>query len=271
MTEEQKKIQFLIDAFHADDDYRDFKTADEYFQFHENRSKDLCAQDAKNRKKELIQLGKRKNKDIKKWLSALNQYAIAVGRHSNKIYEVFIELYQDGMIPDSVQFPLLMNIYVQHNVETGFNKYLLQMYKDYPDELKEIIQKETYNKIKEYADKDGYFTVYRGEYIEAKYGTSVKLDSAISFTFDYKKARFFACRWNPQKANIYTAKVTIDDIIFYTDERNEKEVIIRPEIEGGRLLDLKCEEVNPEEYGPQDRSYAQEVNMRMALEKGFEI
>lgn len=33
MTKEQKKIQFLIDGFHADDDYRDFKTAESILNF----------------------------------------------------------------------------------------------------------------------------------------------------------------------------------------------------------------------------------------------
>ncbi len=44
MTEEQKKIQFLINGFHANDDYRDFKTAEEYFEFRENRAKNLKRQ-----------------------------------------------------------------------------------------------------------------------------------------------------------------------------------------------------------------------------------
>lgn len=158
-----------------------------------------------------------------------------------------------------------------YNVEIGFSEDLLQMYKNYPDDLKETMRKEIYDKIKEYENNDGYFTVYRGEYIEAEYGTSVKLNRAISFTFDYDRARFFACRWNPKIANIYTAKVSFNDIIFYTDERNEKEVIIRPEIKGGKLLDLKCEELNTEEYSSKDRGYVQEVNMRMAVEKGYRI
>lgn len=46
---------------------------------------------------------------------------------------------------------------------------------------------------------------------------------------------------------------------------------MHPEIEGGRLLELKCEEVNTKEYDSQDSVYEQEINMRMAVEKGFEI
>lgn len=112
MTEEQKKIQYLIDGFYADDDYRDFITADEYFEFRENRRKGLCAQDEEKRKNELLELGNRKNQDFNEWQSALNQYSIIVGRHSKEIYELFAELYRNGKIPVAVQFPLLMDIYV---------------------------------------------------------------------------------------------------------------------------------------------------------------
>ncbi len=271
MTEEQKKIQYLIDAFEADDDYHDFMTAKEYFDFREERRKMLCKQEAERKKNEIVELGKSKNNDLDNWKSAFRGYAITVGQHSIEIYNYFIRLYKEGNIPVVIQFPLLMDIYILSNVDSLYNRYLLQMYKDYPDDLKKIMRKEIYNEIKEFEEKDGYFTVYRGEYIEAKYGTSVKINRAISFTFDYDRARFFACRWSPKEAYIYTAKVSFEDIIYYTDERDEKEVILRPVIKGGSLLNLKCETVSPEEYYAYDGAIAKEARMRMAIEKGLEI
>lgn len=74
MTEEQKKIQFLIDGFHADDDYRDFKTAEEYFEFRENRAKDLRAQETENRKAKIYELISSKSVSVSKWKSAFDSY-----------------------------------------------------------------------------------------------------------------------------------------------------------------------------------------------------
>jgi hypothetical protein len=76
---------------------------------------------------------------------------------------------------------------------------------------------------------------------------------------DYEKARFFACRWSSKKANIYTAKVSLEDIIYYTDERDEAEVIIRPESKGRKFLDLKFEALNPEEYYKGNTTIAKEA------------
>lgn len=271
MTEEQKIIKYLIDAFDADDDYHDFKTAEEYYNFREERRKMLCEQEAEQKKKEIVELGKSKNNDLDNWISAFRGYATTVGQHSIEIYNYFIKMYKEGNIPVAIQFPLLMEIYILSNVDSLFNRHLLQTYKDYPNDMKGIMRKEVYNEIKEFEEKDGYFTVYRGEYIEAKYGTSVKINRAISFTFDYDIARFFACRWSPKEAHIYTAKVSFEDIIYYTDERDEKEVILRPVIKGGSLLNLKCETVSPEDYYAHDSAIVKEARMRMAIEKGLDL
>jgi hypothetical protein len=159
-----------------------------------------------------------------------------------------MDLFKEKKIPSEVQFPLLMNININNNVQyNGFNKYFIDSYDNYPAYLKEKFRIEIYNLIKKYMDEDGYFTVYRGEYT-ATDNSSIKINQAISFTFDYEKALFFACRRSPKKANIYTTKVTFDNILYFSDERNEKEVLLRPENKGGKFLKLECSELKPEEY-----------------------
>ena len=41
--------------------------------------------------------------------------------------------------------------------------------------------------------------------------------------------RKFACRKCPEKAYIYTVKVSFDNIIYFTNDREESEVLDRPE------------------------------------------
>lgn len=269
MTEEQKKIQFLIDGFHANDDYRDFKTADEYFEFRENRAKGLRAQETEYRKTKVYELISNKSVSVSKWKSAFDSYGYYLETGSKNVYRFYTELYTGNKIPPAVQFPLFMHIYVHQPVEKGFDKFLLEAYDNYPEKKKDKLREDVYDKLGNCKDENGYLTVYRGEYIDTEFGSSIEISQAISFTMDYKKARFFACRWSPKKANVYTAKVTFEDIIYYTDDRNESEVIIRPESKGGKFLVLKCEAVNPEEYYKGNTAVANEARLRMAIENGI--
>jgi len=271
MTEEQKKIQFLIDGFHADDDYRDFNTADEYFIFRENRAKEIRAQETEKRKDEVFELVSRKSVSISKWTSAFNRYCFYMETGSKNVFRFYAELYKDNKIPSSIQFALLMHIYVYYSVETGYEKYLLEAYENYPEKKKDKLRKDIYEELGDCKDENGYLTVYRGEYIDAEFGSSIEISQAISFTLNYKKAHFFACRWSPKKANVYTAKVAFEDIIYFTDDRNEGEVIIRPESKGRKFLDLKCEALNPEEYYKGNSAAANEARLRMAIENGIEV
>lgn len=271
MTDEQKRIKQVIEMFATDDDYRDFKTAEEYFEFYENRAKQFRAQERENKKVEIYKLSNRKDVNINEWKSAFTSYGYHLETGSKNVYSFYVELYMENKIPASVQFPLFMHIYVNHPIEKGFDKYLMEAYDNYLDKKKDKLRKDIYDKLGNRKDKNGYLTVYRGEYIDAEFGSSIEIGQAISFTLDYKKARFFACRWSPKKANVYTAKVAFEDIIYYTDDRNESEVIIRPESKGRKFFDLKCEALNPEEYYQGNTAMANEARLRMAIENGIEV
>jgi hypothetical protein len=248
MTDEQKKIKFLIDSYHATIDYNDFKTAEECYIFLVNLNKMKHAKEADKIIDQILRIADTENKNIEEWIDIFEDYSWVVGHNSTKQYKLFMDLYNSRKIPFEVQFPLFMNIYVNNNVQRGFDKYLLKSYNNYPSDLKGSLRAELYIKIKDYEDEDGKFTVYRGEYTSSSSGTSVKINRAISFTFDYEMARKFACRKCPEKAYIYTAKVSFDNIICFTNDREESEVLVRPENKGGKLLELNVEEVNPAEY-----------------------
>lgn len=63
-------------------------------------------------------------------------------------------------------------------------------------------------------------TVYRGQ------GTkSTPLNVAKSWTLDLKTAIFFANRWS-NDGKVYKAKIKKENILYYTNDRNEQEIIL---------------------------------------------
>jgi hypothetical protein len=248
MTEEQQKIKFLIDMYHAPNDYRDFHTAEECYDYLNNRSKIMHANRADKTMEKIREFADLSSNDLDAWVDIFEEYSCSIGHDSTRQYKLFVDLYENKKIPSGVQFPLLMDIYINNNVLDGYHKYFLESYDNYPINLKENLRIDLHMQINNYIDKEGNFTIYRGEYINAINGSSININQAISFTFDYNIARKFACRKCPEKAYIYTAKVSFDNIIYFTDGREEKEVLVRPVDKGGQFLELKCEEVNPKEY-----------------------
>lgn len=247
--EAEKEIKRLMAIFDEDEvSCNDFKTPREYMEFRKARVQLLLEEAKIKAEAEIDELVKEKCLKCEIWKFAFGDYALAVGKKSSETYKLYRKLVRNGSIPIEVQLDLLVDIYIHNRVLSDFPKYLVSAYKKYPEELKDFKKECNAISLKDYIDKDGYIMVYRGEYIDAACGNSIHINKAVSFTLDYEKARFFACRFNPQKAVIYTAKFHIDDLIWYTDEREEKEVIIRPMERGGKLVDLKAEEVSPAEY-----------------------
>ncbi len=87
-----------------------------------------------------------------------------------------------------------------------------------------------YTDISELPSEDEVITIYRG--CGDPYHPYD--DSGISWTLDYEKAEFFAKRLNGDRS-ILSAKVRREDILFYTNSRDEKEVIVDPKM----LIDVE--------------------------------
>jgi hypothetical protein len=62
----------------------------------------------------------------------------------------------------------------------------------------------------------GKFTIYRGGHPDGD-----------SWTLDQQKAEWFANRFPWSGGKVYEKTVTSDQVLFYTDERDEKEVLLK--------------------------------------------
>lgn len=100
--------------------------------------------------------------------------------------------------------------------------------------------KKTYQTIKNSKE----ITIYRGvtEYNEKD------VDKALSWTLDIDTALYFATRFN-QHGNVYKAIIASDDVLAYTNIRNEQEVIVNPiglnNIRKDNELSISKEDVEP--------------------------
>ena len=64
------------------------------------------------------------------------------------------------------------------------------------------------------------FPIFRG------IQTSKAVKRGLSWTTDIKVAKWFAKRW--KKGKVYQARINKKDVFYYTNQRNEKEVVINP-------------------------------------------
>ena len=190
MTEEQKEIQKLIKMLKGDEDYHDFETADNYFEFWERKTEKYREEVAEKNKDAVYELIAQKRVNANRWISAFGEYARPLGKDSKEIYKFYVELFSENKIPVEVQFPLFINVYAHYPVEKGFNKYLLEAYDNFLEKKKDKLRKDIYDELWDCREDDGYLKVYRGEYIEAEFGSSIEISQAISSQWIMKKLGF---------------------------------------------------------------------------------
>lgn len=106
--------------------------------------------------------------------------------------------------------------FVYSTCEYGFIDLLND---DVIERLKECKDTENLiNNIKDkYEIKDDMVVIYRGE---ADKSTPFN-DGAMSWTLDYKVAKFFANRFNAEELKIYKAKANVNDILIFLDREDE--------------------------------------------------
>ncbi|OCZ49734.1 hypothetical protein [Dehalobacter sp. TeCB1] len=94
--------------------------------------------------------------------------------------------------------------------------------------LKRFIPQDSKSLLKSKADKDGCLTLYRGTGCHP-FGR-YEMEYAISYTDDIDKARWFAKRFLclHKTGFVIKRKVHINQIVAYTNDRQEKEMIIIP-------------------------------------------
>lgn len=148
--------------------------------------------------------------------------ALILSSNDPERYNLYKEIFD--MIPPSYRLDVLIKVFYEDDFihYLSFYEYLHKALRDEPLDRK----KERTDKIKtilaSYINENNTITIYRGAT-----SSSVPIDIAVSWTLDENKALFFANRFPGERARkLYTAVISIDDVDYYSDSRNEKEVII---------------------------------------------
>lgn len=148
-----------------------------------------------------------KNKDFQD----LHTMLIVAGY--NKVSILFYQLWHEEMeFKDRYEY--ILELYLDN--EYGFSEFLID---EFLSLLKSYNDSRNWEKELKPFVKNGYITVYRGE--EDK---STRAEKAISWTTSFKTAIFFASRYTVE-GRLIKGKVKLEDVLFYTNRRNEKELI----------------------------------------------
>jgi|GEM_PF-4801160 hypothetical protein len=150
------------------------------------------------------------------------------------------------LIPIEYELDLFLKcINVYGNIEDNYSRMLRTMLNREPEQHKQCRIAEVQAQLADYIDSDGYVQAYRGFFespstvdclVKPK---SFGIKKALSYTLDKDIAYWFACRKEPKTATIISARVPVERILLYTNERSEKEVmVIPPLIKGKKFLDI---------------------------------
>lgn len=123
-----------------------------------------------------------------------------------------------AMIEEDKLFDTVMDMYTSNDYGFGFLED--DAFKKVVNSRKDNHLKELYDNLSDYSDE---ITVYRGE---GEFST----ENGYSYSSDINVAVFFATRFTDSKrAKIVKGKVKKEDVIWYDNGRNEKEIIVYPE------------------------------------------
>ncbi|ATW25621.1 hypothetical protein [Candidatus Formimonas warabiya] len=118
-------------------------------------------------------------------------------------------------IPKDQRYDIVLDVYMRSNHSKNLAKYVRAIKKYRPS---------TYaDDIKTLADSTGNIVVYRGGVL------SKNPDRSVSWTTNINMALFFTdyCRrgYKGNNIGVYMGNISIDDVIAYTNDRNEYEIL----------------------------------------------
>lgn len=154
--------------------------------------------------------------------------------HTLDAWEYFKKTYNE--IPQEHRLKILLNnIYTYYQLDfEEFYQYLkLTLDNETEKQFKNRVAKHK-QLFKDQFDDNGFMTVYRGE---NEY--NMEGDMALSYTVDKTVAQWFADRWStggyfgerwPTTGWVVEKRIQVADILLYTNDRQEQEVIIRPPV-----------------------------------------
>lgn len=199
-------------------------------------------------------LSQEKNRDVNAWETSFAYLSRTYGRDSDEAFKWYKYYFREGLIPDEVALPLLIQVYLDGAVDGGFVNVLARAVKCEPEEIKAARIGEMKTELAEQIDEEGRLTVYRGSF-EKPFGcendASRDIERAFSFTLDKEVAKYYACCWYPQTAKVYEVKTDLSDVAWYSNYDEEKIVILMPRSKGGQWQILSETVIPDSEYGPE--------------------
>ena len=178
-----------------------------------------------------------KSTDIDLWINAFDDFTATFCEYQCGPYDAFFDLVLDAQIPSGAHVPIITNISANCAVGEGI-AYALQgsLNRETP-EINKVRMDDLRTRLADHIDADGYITAYRGQTKHSK-----SWDKAVNFTVSKKVAQFFAGVWiknSCPEGIVYTVKINIKDVVAYTTERDEAELIVIAQYVGGdiKLID----------------------------------
>jgi hypothetical protein len=139
--------------------------------------------------------------------------------HDRSKVLIFNKIY--WMVPNEERFEFWYDFYIRLDYGHSFidNKIFKDAFEHKPE-----LQKQMLTRYLDYLEKGDFITIYRGEG-----ENSIHHDESLSWTLSMTVAGFFATRYESKSGGrIYKGKVRKKDILMYSDDRNEDEVIVDP-------------------------------------------
>lgn len=143
--------------------------------------------------------------------------------HSLDAWRTVLSVYD--RIPNRFKLCLLLNFYVGYLVDyPDFWERLDEAFMLEPIEARQVRIERLRNELEGHVDADDTIEIFRGE----RKG-SMTHDFAVSWTINRSVAeRFAKMFYNKGRRRVVSARISISDILRYTDDRQEREVIVRP-------------------------------------------
>ena len=135
-------------------------------------------------------------------------------------FEILFKMVKDKYIEKDEVYDVFRDLY--SSSEFGFNKFNTELINDLISYQTMEFKKDLKERLSDYNDE---IVVYRGE---GDSSTSYR-EGALSWSLDINVSNFFACRYSTNDSKILIGKVKKENIIDYITDRNEDEVLIKPE------------------------------------------
>lgn len=153
-----------------------------------------------------------------------NKVVMLYTHHELKSWDYFTSTYNN--IPQEHRLKImLLGIYTcYHFRELEFYDYLKRILANETEEQRKDRIKVNKEILKKYIDKENFIILYRGVN-----DNSLDEEYAISYTLDKSKADWFANRFPSEYKEVIEVDFHLQDILLYTNDREEKEVIVIPD------------------------------------------